>query len=265
MISLTPFRHRRQYPLHILFIFCLILIPHTTIAQTSDTLIEDDKPTRTIIKRVKLVAAEWNYADIYETDDETDTSSIDNQSWSLLTGVTYNLPNVDESQVQEAWLWWINAERATKWLDPLTLDHNLNNSSTEWSNYLADNKQFSNMHKRPWQKVYYSTETIMGRAQSLYLIDDSINLIAESVLWWSYSCQQDDCTQSFINRSKWKTWWPSGFLGFLMGEKRYNGVHYRMMMSPVYTKVWFGFTSAGKHPKYPSRWNQYIAVIHYGN
>lgn len=175
---------------------------------------------------------------------------------------SFNLKNIDTKKVEETRLWWVNYERSTKGLDPLELDTNLIKSSTERAQFLANNKQFSNMHKRPGQKEYYSTDTIMSRAQRLGLIDDSINTIGESILWGSANFSSTD---TLLTSTKGKSGGPSWFLGFLMGEKKKNGVHYRMMMTASYTKVGFGFANAGKYPKAPSRWNQYIEVIHFGN
>lgn len=198
------------------------------------------------------------YGQIDESDEDTQQDITTTEEDKT---IEYNIANIDSKQVQESRLSWVNHERSTRWIAPLELDNNLVASSTERANYLASKKKFTNMHKRPGQTAYYSTDTIVNRAKSLGIIDDSINVIAESTLWGSANFSS---TESFINSTRGKLGWPSGFLGFLIWEKKYNGVHYRMMMSKEFTKVWFWFANAGKHPKYSSRGNQYIGIMHFG-
>lgn len=79
----------------------------------------------------------------------------------------FAMDHIDTMAVQQAWLSWINEERANYDIAPLALDTQLMASSIEWVNYLANNKQFTNMHKRPGQKVYYDSNLILQRARSL--------------------------------------------------------------------------------------------------
>ena len=166
----------------------------------------------------------------------------------------YNM-NVNPAQVQEAWLGWINYERSTRGIKPLELDLTLNNTSTERSTHLWNNKKFSRMHQRPGQacKNYRCYDVNSWFAQR------GVEQAAESVLFGWYSCKTEDCTQDLIETTRGRLGWPSWFLWFLLGEKRYNGVHYRMMMSPEYTKVGIGFAKTN-HSGFGSA---YIGVLHY--
>lgn len=179
----------------------------------------------------------------------------------------FAMDHIDTMAVQQAWLSWINEERANYGVAPLTLDIQLMATSIEWANHIATNKQFSNTHSRPGQTTFYDGWLILQRAKSLWLIDDSISVIAESTIRWSANFTS---TETLIASIKGRTWWPSGWLGFLLGEKRYARwsrarVHYDMLMNPNYTKVGFGFANAGTHPSYPSRWSQYMGVIHFSH
>lgn len=176
----------------------------------------------------------------------------------------YNIPNINSQKVQESRLSWVNYERSTRWLDPLTIDYTLTATSSERAEYLADNNKFKRMHQRPWQSCEnywcYDTDSINQRALKLDIPGAEWNLIQwESTMFGWYSCKSDDCTDKFISSTKWKSGGPSGFLGFLMWEKKRNGVHYKMMMSKEYTKVWFWFALTRS-----SFWGTYIGVIHFG-
>lgn len=167
----------------------------------------------------------------------------------------YNM-NVDTAKVQEAWLGWINYERWTKGLDPLELDLTLNNTSTERATYLANARKFKNMHQRPGQscknaRCYDLDEWFTARGVS--------PSAGESVMFGGYSCKAEDCTTDLIETTRGRLGGPSGFLGFLLGEKRYNGVHYRMMMNPNTTKVGVGFAKTS-HPGFGGA---YIGVLHF--
>ena len=167
----------------------------------------------------------------------------------------YNM-NVDTAEVQEAWLGWINYERGTRGLDPLELDLTLNNTSTEWATYLANARKFTKMHQRPGQAC---------KNARCYDLDGwfsarGVNPAAgESVMFGGYSCKAEDCTTDLIETTRGKVGGASGFLGFLLGEKRYNGVHYRMMMNPSTTKVGIGMAKT-THSGFGGA---YIGVLHF--
>lgn len=163
--------------------------------------------------------------------------------------------NVNTQKIQEERLGWINYERSTKGLQPLVLDETLNTTAIEWANYLGESRKFSRMHQRPGQSCtnawcYDVTNRFLERG---------VSNGAESIMYGGYKCTIDDCTEQFIETTRGRIGGPSGFLGFLLGEKSYNGVHYRMMMNPNYTKlgVWFSKTT---HSGFGGA---YMGVLHY--
>lgn len=169
----------------------------------------------------------------------------------------YNIPNVDKDKVEKTWLDRINTERKTKNLEPLSIDNSLVKTSILRAEDLGSKNKFTNMHQRPGCNSRRCTDII-----NKWFQDNGVSTIAnESVLRGSYSCIKGDCTDIFITKTQWRDGWPSGFLWFLMGEKKWNGVHYKMMTSSTYTKVGFGFALW----QHPTRWQQYILVIHFSN
>lgn len=190
-----------------------------------------------------------------EPTDESEDLSTEEELNSQEENMHYDLVSVDAQQVQEAWLSWINHERSTKGLQPLQLEKTLTTTSIEWASHLAKINKFTKMHQRPGQactnaRCYDVADWFAQRG---------VSTAAETVLFGGYSCTSNDCTQDFITTTKGRTGGPSGFLGFLMGEKRYNGVHYRMMMNPKYTSVGIGFAQA-RHPRFGGA---YIGVLHF--
>lgn len=111
------------------------------------------------------------------------------------------------------------------------------------------------MHQRPGQ----SCKNYRCYDVNPWFAERGVTQGAESVLYGGYSCKADDCTQDLIETTRGRSGGPSGFLGFLLGEKSYNGVHYRMMMNSSYTKVGIGFAKT-THRGFGGA---YIGVIHY--
>ena len=164
--------------------------------------------------------------------------------------------NVDTAKVQQAWLGWINYERWTRGLKALELDLTLNNTSTERATYLGKARKFSNMHQRPGQACKnYRCYDLNERFAARWVTSSA----GESVMFGGYSCKAEDCTTDLIETTRGRLGGPSGFLWFLLGEKRYNGVHYKMMMTPSYTKVGVGFAKT-THGGFGSA---YVGVLHY--
>lgn len=175
-----------------------------------------------------------------------------------LSGLWHQLNVVDAYEVQRAWLEWINTERATKKLAPLTLSTGLTVTSSERAEYLAIEQKFTRMHQRPGQqcKNYWCYDL------DEWFQDRGITTnVGESVLFGGFRTKEtDNQTQKLIAASQGKTGGPSGFLGFLMGEKARNGVHYKMMMSSSYSTIGIGFAKA----HHPSFGGAYITVLHFG-
>lgn len=163
--------------------------------------------------------------------------------------------SVSTKTIQEEWLGWINYERSIQWLQPLVLDDKLNTTSIERANTLSDEQRYTTMHRRPWQ----SCSNAFCYDLNDWFNERGVVGAAETILYGWYNCNLQDCTHHFIETIRWRVGWPSWFLGFIYGEKPYNGVHYRMMMTPEYTKVGIWFSSS----THPGFWWSYIGVIHY--
>lgn len=231
-------------------------MPFMVAAQTPDMTTNGLRPLPEVSDDIKdkvrwtqIALADTNLQEDNNTNEEV--QSEPQQQWLTL----YNM-NVDTAKVQEAWLGWINYERSTRGLQALELDLTLNNTSTEWATHLGDIKKFTRMHQRPGQvcknyRCYDLNDWFAKRGVT--------EPAGESVMFGGYSCKATDCTTDLIETTRGRTGGPSWFLGFLLGEKRYNGVHYRMMMNPSYTKVGVGFAKT-THSGFGGA---YIGVLHF--
>lgn len=228
------------------------MVAAQTNSMTDNGMIQDgQRPLPVVSNNIKSLVRGTQIA-LADKKIEPVSQEIEIQEETILA--EYNT-NVDASQIQEAWLGWINYERSTRGISPLELDLTLNTTSTERSTHLADIRKFTRMHQRPQQacKNYRCYDV------NPWFAERGVSQGAESVIYGGYSCKAEDCTQDLIETTRWRIGWPSGFLGFLLGEKSYNGVHYRMMMNPSYTKVGVGFAKTN-HPWFGSA---YIGVLHY--
>lgn len=167
-----------------------------------------------------------------------------------------NINNIDLIRVEKEWLSWVNNLRSQSGLHPYTQDSRLSDTAQEWSEF-SKNRGYI-IHGRPgdgcvgetnyhcynfpaidqWFKERWINPQIIGRSKH-----------TENLWIGSYRCNSGDCTQSAINAIK-KTY------NFFLSEKSYNGVHYRTMISPNFTKMWLGLSIKN---------GTYYLTIHYTN
>lgn len=162
--------------------------------------------------------------------------------------------NIDMRRVEQAWLEWNNGLRADLGLSPYTTNDLLNSTAQDWSEF-SRNRGFIT-HGRPgdgcvgeknyscynfwaidqWFKDRWVDPKVISRSKH-----------TENIGLWRFSCNSDDCTDAAIAAIK-KTF------DFFHSEKSYNGVHYRSMINPNFTKIGVGFAYQN---------GTYYATIHY--
>lgn len=188
-----------------------------------------------------------------ETPAMTNALDLESSTSSAPQKTLYNL-DVDTQTIQNTWLWRVNRERSIRWLSELVLDETLNTTAIERAEHLANTREFNLVHRRPGQtcanyRCYNPWDWFAQRWVS--------RSAQETVLFWWYFGK--DSTENLIETLRGRIGGPSGFLGLIIGEMSYNGVHYRMMLNPHITKLWVGVASA-HHPWFGSA---YMAVIHF--
>ncbi|MDD2693311.1 MAG: CAP domain-containing protein [Candidatus Gracilibacteria bacterium] len=161
---------------------------------------------------------------------------------SAVQTTTYNnsVKNVDLDRVRNTWLTWTNKVRSEQGLAPYTIDTRLNSTATEWSEYSKTRGYI--IHGRPgdgcvgvgnytcynfsaidtWFKARGIDPVIIGRAKH-----------TENIGTRGYSCSSSDCTDKLIAAVE-KTF------DYFLSEKSYNGVHYKSLVNPVFTKIGVG-------------------------
>ena len=166
------------------------------------------------------------------------------------TSLMYDIPNIDQSRVEAAWLEMINEVRSKEAWDYI-IDTKLVETSISRANTLSSERRFKNMHRRPWQKcsgTWCYDINAMSKWFAEYGITDRV--VNESIWYGGYNCKKDDCTDALITATR-KTF------KFFMSEASRNGPHYKMIISDKYSKVWFGVALTKA-----SRGNAYVFVMH---
>lgn len=233
------------------WLFLLLVFSLTNIVSlwTSIALAQSDKDLTSLsrVEELRQQRLEKRKASEEEnTKEEKNNDNIKNEKVSM-----YNIPHIDETRIQQSRLQWLNTERIAAGKTPLSYEPHLSQTSTVRAQNLASTNKFHNMHQRIWCPVSRCTDLI-----NTWFKENGILWNAgESVGRWSYRCNSTDCTDTFTSATKKR------FIWLFVKEASYNGVHYKMMMSDVYTKVWFWFALA-QHPK---RWQQYILVAHFSD
>lgn len=178
---------------------------------------------------------------------------------SVPTPITANInkeapENIDMNRLGQAWLSWNNALREELGLAPYTIHESLNFTAQDWSNFSRDRGYIT--HGRPGdncmgEKNYtcYNFPAIdkwfQDRGVNPKVISRSKH--TENIGLGRFQCSQADCTDEAIAAIK-KTY------DFFYAEKRYNGVHYRSMVNPNFSKIGIGFSYKN---------GTYYATIHY--
>lgn len=173
----------------------------------------------------------------------------------LNTAISYP-KNVDINQVINTWLSWTNSVRQEQGLSLYSIDTRLNGTAAEWSEY-SKNRGYI-IHGRPGDGcVGIGNYTCYNfSAIDSWFKDRGIDPIVinrakhtENIGTRWYSCSSSDCTNEMIVAIR-KTF------DFFLSEKNYNGVHYRSLVNPVFTKIGVGVTVDD------SKWVYYLTV-HY--
>lgn len=164
--------------------------------------------------------------------------------------------NVDMNQVINTWLSWTNSVRLEQWLSPYTIDTRLNGTAQEWSEY-SKNRGYI-IHGRPGDGCYtignyscynFSAIDTWFKARGIDPIVINHTKHTENIGTRGYSCHSSNCTDEMIIAVR-KTF------DFFLSEKSYNGVHYKSLVNPLFTKIW-AWVSVDE-----SKWVYYLTV-HY--
>lgn len=158
------------------------------------------------------------------------------------------IPNIDWKRIEETWLQWHNEERNKIWLWNYKINDSLNYSALVWANELANMNKTSYTHTRNSWDWYYNYDKILDRFNNIWVsFDYNWTAFTENVAYQYYGCSKSDCTQDLINAMK--KWFD-----FFMSEKSWNWAHYRAIIHPYFTDLWFWVWVS---------WKRYRVVTHY--
>ncbi len=167
---------------------------------------------------------------------------------------TLSSDKIDMNRLGAAWLSWNNGLRAELGLVPYAIDSRLNGTAQDWANFSRDRGYIT--HGRPGDGCIGETNYACYNFQAIdkWFQDRGVNPTiinrakhTENLGIGSFQCNAADCTDAAIAALK-KTY------DFFYSEKSYDGVHYRSLVSPVFTKIGIGFAEKN---------GTYYAVVHY--
>jgi len=162
-----------------------------------------------------------------------------------------DLPSsLDMDKIRQAWLDWANGERTKNGLSAYTINPQLNRTATIWSEKAKSRGYLD--HKRDGQTLYYDYSLIQSWFKNLGLEFETISShqFVENITWSTFTCTQEDCTDTVINHLK-----NYGF-DYFMSEKGKNyAPHYDSIMSPYYKEIGMGLAVDSG--------NKYYFTIHY--
>ena len=169
--------------------------------------------------------------------------------WTTHAQETSLPANVNFTKVQSARLEWQNAERSGLKLPPYTGNTLLQHSAQARAETLRD--EWTVTHQRLSSDGYYNYRSIKSRfADQGVSFNDTVGTsFSESLARWLYSCNKDDCTDTFIKAIK------SAFNYFMKEKWHAYQPHYQAIVSKSFTSLGLGIAMSGK---------KYYLVSHYG-
>ena len=163
-----------------------------------------------------------------------------------------DLPNVDEQEVERAWVGWINEERKKRGLVPFLIDKHLFRTASTWSNQAKAAGSIT--HKRAGQASYYDYNRMKNWFQEFGLSFDPNGGTAytEAIGWGVFRCGAGDWTKNVINAMR------TTFDFYLSEEGKASRPHFNAVVHPTFSRMGVGISldsAAGK----------YYLTMHVGN
>ena len=212
-----------------------------------DTIISENQLT----ERIKNILQELNIKieNIIFIDDKIENKEINlNYTENYLSEY-----NIDLDKVKETWLWWYNMEREVLWKYKYIYNSQLEQTAIDWSNISKDRWEIT--HKRNSTDSYYDYNKITSWFKNRWVSCKNIDKVThtENIWWWTYSCNDSDCTDEFIN-------WIKNTFEYYMAEKDQDyKAHYQSIMNNYFKEIWIWFAVKKKSNNY----YQYYLTVHY--
>lgn len=149
----------------------------------------------------------------------------------------YDIPeNIDVKRIEETWLSWTNATRASQGLAPYTYNDQLMRSATEWAQYGKSRGYMD--HKRPGTSAYYDYYAIQDWFADLGLIfaNKGGYTFTENIGRGPYSCSAQDCTDELLDA----IWYTYDY--YLSEAGSSYSPHWNSIVNTQFKEIGFGIT-----------------------
>jgi uncharacterized protein YkwD len=156
---------------------------------------------------------------------------------------------VDMKRVEQAWLLWINQDRAKLGLTPYVLNQTLARSAYTWAS-LSARRGFIT-HVRSGASSYdYDGILSWFAQQGVSFGNHEGSRYAENIAYGPMECAKEECTREMIGMTR------AVFDAFMAEKGTGNDAHYRSVMHPDFRQIGIGISLD------PKKSNYYLTV-HY--
>lgn len=163
------------------------------------------------------------------------------KSWgefsSACSPFEYDIPeNIDVKRIEETWLAWTNATRASNGLPAYTQNDQLMRSATEWALYGKSRGYMD--HKRPGTSAYYDYYAIQDWFADLGLTfaNNGGYTFTENIGRGPYSCSAEDCTDELLDA----IWYTYEY--YLSEAGASYSPHWNSIINSQFKEIGFGIT-----------------------
>ncbi len=161
--------------------------------------------------------------------------------------------DIDLNKVKETWLSWYNIERRALWKHNYKYNTTLEQSAIDWSN--TSKERWDITHKRNLSDSYYDYNKITSWFKNKWVVCKNIYRVThtENIWRWTYTCNDSDCTDEFIN------WIKSTFLFYMSEKDQDYKAHYLSIMNDYFKEIWIWFAIE----KQSTNYYKYYLTVHY--
>lgn len=149
-----------------------------------------------------------------------------------LNDYDYKKYKVDFTKIKDKWIDLNNKLRDDLWREEYSYDDKLDSTAQEWAE--AMEKRWEASHKRNIWDSYYNYKKITNWFENRWVEFENINraTFSESIWYWNYSCNWDDCTEQISDSVK------RVYYRYMEEKNKKYQPHYKALIKEEFRKIW---------------------------